>query len=79
MPTKSQLAAVETRFGLDDPCYDQTGNPCLGPFVERLGQYAQGDFGTNLRGREVTDIVATAAPSWNDSIAAAPATTVSST
>jgi len=38
------------------------GNPCLGPFVERLGQYAQGDFGTNLRGREVSEIVATAAP-----------------
>ncbi|MFI2103173.1 ABC transporter permease [Isoptericola sp. NPDC019693] len=62
VPTDAQLAAVEKRFGLDDPCYDQTGNPCLGPFVERLGAYAQGDFGTNLRGREVTDIVATAAP-----------------
>ncbi|CAM3674794.1 ABC transporter permease [Isoptericola cucumis] len=62
IPTDAQLAAVEERYGLDDPCYDQTGNPCLGPYVERLGAYAQGDFGTNLRGREVTDIVATAAP-----------------
>ncbi|GAA1732013.1 ABC transporter permease [Isoptericola hypogeus] len=62
VPSASQLAAVEERFGLDDPCYDQTGNPCLGAFVERIGGYFQGDFGTNLRGREVTDIVATAAP-----------------
>ena len=62
IPSASQLAAVEARYGLDDPCYDQVGNPCLGPFVERLGAYAQGDFGTNLRGREITDIVATAAP-----------------
>jgi len=62
VPRPSQLAAVEARYGLDDPCYDQLGNPCLGPFVDRLASYAQGDFGTNLRGREVTDIVATAAP-----------------
>ncbi|MFE7509526.1 ABC transporter permease [Promicromonospora sp. NPDC057488] len=62
IPSPAQVAAVEQRFGLDDPCYDQPGNPCLGPFVERLGQYAQGDLGTNLRGREVTDIVASAAP-----------------
>jgi oligopeptide transport system permease protein len=62
IPSASQLAAVEARYGLDDPCYDQPGNPCLGPFVERLQAYAHGDFGTNLRGRDVTDIVATAAP-----------------
>ncbi|WP_370618090.1 ABC transporter permease [Mumia sp. Pv 4-285] len=61
-PSPSQLAAVEARYGLDDPCYDQLGNPCIGPFVERLGDYAQGDFGESLRGREVTDIVSTAAP-----------------
>ncbi|MBO0611253.1 ABC transporter permease [Myceligenerans salitolerans] len=58
----AQLAAVEQRFGLDDPCFDRVGDPCLGPFAERLGQYARGDFGTNLRGREVSDIVAAAAP-----------------
>lgn len=61
-PSAAQLAAVEARFGLDDPCYDQTGNPCLGEFVQRIGDYATLDFGTNLRGREVTDIVAAAAP-----------------
>lgn len=62
IPTASQLAAVEARYGLDDPCFDQPGNPCIGPFIDRLGDYATGDFGTNLRGREVTEIVATAAP-----------------
>lgn len=61
-PSPTQLAAVEKRYGLDDPCYDQTGNPCLGPFVDRLGSYAQGDLGENLRGRPVSDIVGTAAP-----------------
>jgi oligopeptide transport system permease protein len=61
-PSPSQLAAVEQRYGLDDPCYDRLGDPCAGPFVERLGAYAQGDFGTNLRGRPVTEIVAQAAP-----------------
>src|SRR5690606_41309230 len=29
--TPAQIAAVEQRFNLDDPCYDQVGNPCLGP------------------------------------------------
>ncbi|TNC41309.1 ABC transporter permease [Mumia zhuanghuii] len=61
-PSPSQLAAVEKRYALDDPCYDQLGNPCLGPFVDRLAAYASGDFGESLRGREVTDIVGTAAP-----------------
>lgn len=61
-PSESQLAAVEKRYGLDDPCYDRVGDPCAGPFVERLAAYAQGDFGTNLRGREVTEIVAQSAP-----------------
>lgn len=62
VPSKSQLAAVEERFGLADPCYDQPGNPCLVPFVKRMGDYLTGDFGTNHRGREVADIVAAAAP-----------------
>jgi oligopeptide transport system permease protein len=62
LPNAAQLAAVEKRFGLDNPCYDQAGNPCLGPFFQRLGDYATLDFGTTLRGREVLDVVATAAP-----------------
>lgn len=62
IPSPAQLAAVSQRFGLDDPCYNQLGNPCIKPFFGRLGDYLQGDFGTNLRNREITDIVAVAAP-----------------
>lgn len=62
IPSPSQLAAVEERYGLGDPCYDQFGNPCITQFFQRLQDYAALDFGTNHRGREVTDIVATAAP-----------------
>lgn len=63
IPTPEQVAAVEKRFNLDDGCFDQPGNPCLGPFVERLGDYASGDFGENLRGDQtVTDMLSTAVP-----------------
>lgn len=61
-PTPTQLAAVEARYNLDDPCFDQVGSPCLGPFVERLQSYATGDFGADLRGREVADLLAQAVP-----------------
>lgn len=63
VPTESQLQAVKERYNLDDPCYEQVGNPCLGPFVERLNAYLHWDFGSNLRGDQpVTEMVATAAP-----------------
>lgn len=63
VPTQSQLQAVKERYNLDDPCYEQIGNPCLGPFLERLNAYLHGDFGSNLRGDQaVTEMVATAAP-----------------
>lgn len=62
-PSQSQLAAVEARYSLDDPCYDRVGDPCLGPFVERMGAYATGDFGEDFRNRQVVDLVAAAAPS----------------
>ena len=31
VPSASQLAAVEARYGLDDPCYDQVGQPVPRP------------------------------------------------
>lgn len=61
-PNPSQLAAVEARYNLDDPCYDQPGNPCLGPFVERLSAYASGDLGESLRGRPITELIGQAVP-----------------
>jgi oligopeptide transport system permease protein len=62
VPTASQLHAVEVRYGLGDSCYRQPGNPCLGPFAERLVQYAHGDFGTDLEGRPLTELLAQALP-----------------
>jgi oligopeptide transport system permease protein len=61
-PSASMLAAVQKLYNLDDPCLEQVGNPCLGSFVNRVTALAQGDLGTNFRGREVTDIIATSLP-----------------
>jgi ABC-type dipeptide/oligopeptide/nickel transport system permease component len=56
------IEATQEYFGLDDDCLTQTGNPCLGLFVERLGNYAQGDFGINFRERPVLDLIAERVP-----------------
>ena len=63
-PPESVLNAMRERYGLDDPCYQQKGNPCLGIFVDRIGQYLQGDFGQSIKlgNRPVTDLVAERAP-----------------
>lgn len=55
-PPPAVIEQLQVQYGLDDPCLEQTGNPCLGLFVDRLGQYARGDFGTNFRGRAVSDL-----------------------
>ncbi|MCH7230743.1 ABC transporter permease [Glycomyces sp. L485] len=49
-PPPAMLAQVERLYGLDNNCYERTGDPCLVPFVERLQNYASGDFGTTLNG-----------------------------
>ncbi|HET7326794.1 MAG TPA: ABC transporter permease [Nocardioidaceae bacterium] len=56
-PPDAVLQAMRARFGLDDPCLDTRGNPCLGMFLDRVGDYARLDFGIDFRGREITDIV----------------------
>jgi ABC-type dipeptide/oligopeptide/nickel transport system permease component len=61
-PPPETIAALTRAFGLDDPCLSQTGNPCLGMFVDRLVNYAQGDFGTNFNRQDVTDLIARALP-----------------
>lgn len=62
-PTPAALAAVKTRYNLDDPCFEQLLNPCLAPFGDRLVSYSSGDFGENLRGtRTVVDMLTTAVP-----------------
>jgi peptide/nickel transport system permease protein/oligopeptide transport system permease protein len=56
-PPEAVLDQMRARFGLDNPCLEQPGNPCLGMFVDRLGQYATLDFGINFRGRPITELV----------------------
>jgi peptide/nickel transport system permease protein/oligopeptide transport system permease protein len=55
-PPEEVLSQLRADYNLDDPCLETTGNPCIGMFFERLGQYAQGDFGINFRGRQVTEM-----------------------
>ncbi|NJQ05320.1 ABC transporter permease [Streptomyces lonarensis] len=61
-PSEAMLAAVQKLYNLDDPCLEQVGNPCFGQFVNRVTSLAQGDLGTNFRGRPVTEIIADSLP-----------------
>ncbi len=57
-PDPAMLAQIERLYGLDNTCFDRPGDPCLGPFVERLQNYAAGDFGTTLNGnRDVGELL----------------------
>ena len=55
-PPAEVIAQMQANYNLDDDCLQQTGNPCVGLFLDRLGQYATGDFGINFRGRSVTEL-----------------------
>jgi ABC-type dipeptide/oligopeptide/nickel transport system permease component len=55
-PPASVIQQMRADYNLDDPCLQQPGNPCFGLFVDRLGQYAAGNFGINFRGRAVTEL-----------------------
>lgn len=55
-PPASVIQQMRADYNLDDPCLQQTGNPCVGLFIDRLGQYGTGNFGINFRGREVTEL-----------------------
>lgn len=61
-PPQYQLDAMTRAMRLDDPCLRRVGDPCLGLFRQRLVQMSGGDFGTDFRGRAVTDIIGDAAP-----------------
>ena len=61
-PPPQTLAAITRAFGLDDPCLQQTGNPCLGMFVDRMAGYARGDFGIDFTRQPITRLIADAAP-----------------
>ncbi|GAA2114514.1 ABC transporter permease [Nocardioides bigeumensis] len=55
-PPQAVIEELQARYNLNDPCLDQTGNPCVGLFVDRIRQYATGDFGVNFRGRSVMEM-----------------------
>ena len=55
-PPEAVIQQLRVQYNLDDPCLEQTGNPCVTLFLDRLGQYLQFDFGVNFRGRPVTDL-----------------------
>ncbi|MDP9445257.1 MAG: ABC transporter permease [Actinomycetota bacterium] len=55
-PPPETIEQLQAQYGLDDPCLETTGNPCLWMYVERMGQYLQGDFGINYRQRPVTEL-----------------------
>lgn len=55
-PPAAVIEQLQVQYNLDDPCLQQTGNPCVGLFIDRLGQYVQGDFGVNFRGRPVSEL-----------------------
>lgn len=62
-PSEAQLNALSAKLGLDDDCLDQKFNPCFGLFFDRLqGIFLHFDFGVNLRGRPVIEMVADAVP-----------------
>ncbi|MGH3447287.1 MAG: ABC transporter permease, partial [Nocardioidaceae bacterium] len=57
-PPASVLHSVERKYHLADPCLRQPGNPCFTIFVDRLEQYAHGNFGTDYRDQPVVDLLA---------------------
>ena len=61
-PPPETIAAMTRAFGLDNPCLDQKGNPCLGMYVQRLVDYAHFDFGTDFNGQATVDLIGRAAP-----------------
>ncbi len=55
-PPPAVIEQMQAKYGLDDPCLESTGNPCIGMFFDRIGQYAGFDFGVNFRGRSVAEM-----------------------
>jgi oligopeptide transport system permease protein len=62
-PPPQLLENLSARLGLNDPCLDRAGDPCLGLFVERLENvFLNWDLGVNFRLRPVTELIAEALP-----------------
>jgi peptide/nickel transport system permease protein/oligopeptide transport system permease protein len=61
-PPPETIEAITRAYGLDDPCLEQTGNPCIQMFFIRLQNLLTGDFGQDFNGQEVIDIISRALP-----------------
>ena len=61
-PPQETIDNITRAYGLDDPCLEQTGNPCLGMFVDRLKNIATGNFGQDFNGRDVLTLLTEALP-----------------
>ena len=61
-PPPETIASMTRAFGLDNPCLEQKGNPCLGMYVQRLVDYAHFDFGTDFNNQSTLDLIGRAAP-----------------
>jgi peptide/nickel transport system permease protein/oligopeptide transport system permease protein len=61
-PPQEIIDTISAQFGLNDACLDQTGNPCLGIFWDRVTGYATGDLGFSFTGRAVTDLLSERLP-----------------
>jgi peptide/nickel transport system permease protein/oligopeptide transport system permease protein len=61
-PPEQTLDAIRSAFGLDNPCLNQPGNPCLGMFVDRLNNYVHGDFGVDFTLQPITSLLGDAVP-----------------
>jgi peptide/nickel transport system permease protein/oligopeptide transport system permease protein len=59
-PPPETIEAITRAYGLDDPCLEQTGNPCIGMFITRLQNLLTGNFGQDFNGQEVIDLISRA-------------------
>ncbi|MGH8793966.1 MAG: ABC transporter permease [Stackebrandtia sp.] len=62
VPTQRQLDIVAEKFGTDDPCFEQLGNPCFSVFGSRMADLARWDLGVDYNFRPVNDLLALALP-----------------
>jgi peptide/nickel transport system permease protein/oligopeptide transport system permease protein len=62
-PSQAQLEATSAALGLNDPCLEREGDPCLGMFLTRMENvFLHFDFGINQRRVPVTELIERALP-----------------
>ncbi len=61
-PPPETIDAITRAFGLDNPCLQRVGDPCVTMFFDRLADWARGDFGVDFNQQPVLDLITRAAP-----------------